>query len=120
MSLCCSCNVSTDHKEEAQAIVLQVCAILDKVENGEQLASKSMHLKRLFNALADQMIIAASHSPTAVPTLSQAEREASEHLRMQINRVCSFSGGYEIMEKCQEEALHRLTTYSIKNATAHP
>lgn len=115
--LCSGCHGPADHREEAQAIVLQISSLLEEVENGEQLTSKTADLKRLFNLLADQMIVVANQSSTNPFGFSQAEKDASEHLRMQLNRVCSFNGGYEVIEKCQEEALHRLTTFSLKTKT---
>lgn len=111
--LCSSCNAPTDHKEESLAIVLQLCLLLEKIENSEQLEAKSAHLKRLFNALSEQMIVANNQISTAAD-FSQAEKEASERLRLQLNRACNYRGGYEIIERCQAEALHRLTTYSLK------
>jgi hypothetical protein len=111
----CHRNNLDDYREEGEGIVRSLVEELGQVHSLEQLEERRMHLKRQFNALISLIIEAHALKNKDSKESSAADSNPdSELLRMEINRICNISGGRELLEKIQEEALHRLDAYLQK------
>lgn len=110
--LACSRNSLEDFKEEAKGITRTISETLRQIHTREELIKQAPRLKKLFNDLTD-IIIASNefqkkHPKEDRPALNAEDRLQSDILREELNRIYRLEGGREIIEKTQEEALHRL------------
>jgi len=104
-----------DYREEGRSTMRSLIETSKHVHNREQLVEKSTDFKRLFDSLVSLSIAAhehsLSHSPIAPLPLYPEDHLLSEALRQELERLCSIDGGRELIERMQEEALHRLDKY---------
>jgi predicted type IV restriction endonuclease len=110
----CSSHTSDDFREEGEKITRHLIKELQLIKSTEQLVIAAPKLKCLFNELV-QTVIEAHHYRIShgveFPELSKKNHLISEQLRMELNRILTIDGSWEILEKSQREALHRLNTY---------
>lgn len=75
-------------------------------------------LKILFMQLTDTMIESREyrekHLEQEPLALSDKDKELSDQLRAQLNRIYQMDEGREIIEKCQLEALNKLDGFEKK------
>lgn len=103
-----------DFRAEGQSVTQSLMMELQKIQNREDLLQKVPRLKSLFDELIDVMIRARGFrekhqlEPLAI---TKEDHELSDHLRIELNRVYKIEGAVEVIEKCQEDALHRLDAF---------
>lgn len=108
----CGPRSMDDFEEEGEAVMRTLIQELQAIRTREQLIASTGRLKRLFDRLADIMIAAVEYR-RAHPEISTNEfagpnHELSDLLRIELNRLYQMEGGRQIIEKCEENALHRL------------
>lgn len=115
---CVSCGSHSieDFREEGRATTLSLTQELRQVHSRTELVACSNRLKQLFNDLVDTMIAAHEHHEREKTELSQEDHEVSDQLRAELNRIYRIEGAKEVIEKCQEAALHRLDAYEKRLA----
>lgn len=107
----CSCGSHNleDYKEEGEGITRSLIQELKKIRTREKLLASTHKLKALFNRLADTMISAEIYRRDHPDLeIAEANHELSDQLRGELNRIYEMDGGRQIIEKCEEKALHRL------------
>ncbi|WP_068467749.1 hypothetical protein [Candidatus Protochlamydia phocaeensis] len=101
-----------DFKEEGKGITRTLIQELQSIYTRDQLVASTSKLQRLFDKLADVMIAAREfrHKNSQLDSviLTKQDHELSDTLRIELNRIYRLEGGRQIIEKCQESALHRL------------
>lgn len=116
----CSSHSLEDFREEGEAISLQITRDLKQIHSREELLASAGKLTRLFDKLVDTIIAAheyqAKHPEAELADLSPNQRIVSEQLRIELNRIYRIEGTRPIMERCQENALHRLDAYEKRQA----
>jgi hypothetical protein len=104
-----------DYKEEGEGVVRSLHQELREIHSREDLISSSGRLKRHFDRLAEVMIAAEEYKKSNPACDSDdctvPNRELSDLLRGELNRLYRLQGGRQIIERCQEQALHRLAAY---------
>lgn len=109
----CGSRSLDDFEEEGEGVVRSLVQELQSIHSRDQLLASTGKLKRLFDRLADVMT-AAEEYRNSHPELDQSEfirlnHELSDQLRIELNRLYKLEGGCQIIEKCQENALHKLS-----------
>jgi hypothetical protein len=104
-----------DFVEEGEGVTRSLIQDLKAIHTREQLIAASGKLQRQFDRLVSLMIAAEEFS-VAHPELNKGEligqnRELSDQLRVEMNRIYRLEGGRQMIEKCQEKALHRLDAF---------
>lgn len=118
----CSPRSLQDYKEEGEGVVRTLVEELKAIRSRDELLSASGRLRRHFDRLAEIMVSAEEHRREHA--LSETDecyvpnRELSDQLREELNRLYRIQGGRQIIEKCQEQALHRLDAYQKKQLPA--
>lgn len=118
---CYSCGSQSfdDFREEGEGVTRSMITEFKGIQTRQQLIEAKPKLCKLFDKLVDVMI--ASHDyrnkhPEAEPSATAKSQILSDQLRTELNRVYgSIEGGREIIEKCQEPALHRLDAYTKRS-----
>jgi len=114
----CSPRSLQDYKEEGEGVVHTLVEDLKAIRTRDELLSVSGRLRRHFDRLAEIMITAEEyrreHTHTDTDECYVPNRELSDQLREELNRLYRIQGGRQIIEKCQEQALHRLDAYQKK------
>jgi len=116
-----SCNSQPldDFHEEGNGLVRSITETLKPIHTREELLKAAPRLKGLFNDLVSVAIEANEysyyHPESERINLSPEDHYLSDALREELNRVCHIEGGREIVEKCQEESLHRLDAFLSKS-----
>jgi len=109
----CSKTTVEDYQEEGLEIVRVLVHELHKIDNRQQLLESSLKLENLFNELVDLMIVAQEfqkHSPNQKETPYKTHL-LSHRLRLELNRLYQIEGCRQLIEKYEEQALHRLDFY---------
>lgn len=110
-----------DFKQEGQDILLSLVNELESIHTRDELLKAAPKLKDLFNKFVKITISAArlreKHHLDYLEFTKQ-DHELSEKLRMELNRLYQLEGGRDIIEKAQEEALHRLDAFEKKKMTS--
>ena len=112
LSLTFSCSSKTleDYREEGQSITQSLIKEFRKIQTREQLVASTTRLKKHFDKLVD-LIIRARDSNDESLDLTKKDHLLSDQLRTEMFRIYQIEGGRAIVEKCQEEALHRLDAF---------
>lgn len=108
----CSPRSQEDFREEGEGLTRSLIQELQAIHTREQLLAASNRLQRLFDQLVNVMIAAeefhALHGEQDKGELTQRNHDLSDQLRVELNRLYCLEGGRQMIEKCQENALHRL------------
>jgi hypothetical protein len=109
-----------DFQEEGEGVIRSLIQELQAIHTREQLLAASGKLQRHFDRLVS-IVIAAEEFNLAHPEIEKGElerhnHELSDRLRIELNRLYRLEGGRQIIEKCQEKALHRLDAFEKKHA----
>jgi hypothetical protein len=110
----CGRNSLEDFRSEGEEITRSLIQEFRKIRTRSQLLNASPKLKRLFNDLVDVMIAAHEfrHKQANLDkNFVSYNSELSNQLRLELNRIYKIEGGRQIIEKCEEQALHRLDAY---------
>jgi len=114
VSVSCGSRSLEEFKEEGRAVTNTLTQQLQRLQTREQLVSEAPKIKKLFNELIDISIEAnefREYYSLEAPELTAQDHIASDRLRAQLTRLYKIEGCREIIEKCQEESLHKLDAY---------
>lgn len=111
LAIGCSSHSLEDCREEGEAITRTLIYEFSQIHNREDLLKASAKIKRLFNDLVSIIVAAHAAQHQEVIELTPYNHLLSDQLRTEINRVYRIEGAREVVEKFQEEALHRLDAY---------
>lgn len=107
-----------DFQEEGEGVIRSLIQDLKTIHTREQLLAASARLQRQFDRLASLMIagreFAFSHPESGKDEELSLNHDLSDQLRVELNRLYRLEGGRQIIEKCQEKALHRLDAFEKK------
>lgn len=108
-----------EFREEGEGVIYSIVEEIKHIHTLAQLETKKNTLKALFNALVEVVIAAheyqARHPETKQMLCAAENSSPSDLLREEINRICYIDGGRALLEKIQEDALHRLDAYLQKS-----
>lgn len=108
----CGSHTLQDFREEGERITQEIIDELQQIYSREDLISSEASLELLFNKLASVMIRAREckdkYPSEETLSFSEKNRQQSERLRNELNRIYLFDGAREIIERCQEDGLNRL------------
>ncbi len=110
----CGRNSLEDFRLEGEEVAYTLIQELRKIRTRDQLRNSSGKLQRLFNDLADIMIAALEFRqkhPGLEKNLLPFNNKLNNQLRFELNRIYKIEGGRQIIEKCEEQALHRLDAF---------
>lgn len=110
----CATKSLEDFREEGESVTKSLIQEMEEIKNKKDLVKAKSKLQRLFIRLVDIIIEAEmlqEASSDEIIELTPENHELSDRLRSELNRLYEIPGGYEIIEKCQEEALQRLDTF---------
>lgn len=111
----CSFRSTEDFKEEGEGVIRSLLQELKSIHTRGQLLATSTKLQRDFDRLVNIMIAAEQFIDTHVERDKNEDgyfnHELSDQLRIELNRLYEIEGGRQIIEKCQEKALHRLDAF---------
>lgn len=108
-----------DFQEEGEGVMRSLIQELQGIHTREQLLAASGRLQRHFDRLVNIVIAAEEFSlvhPEEKGEVGRHNHELSDQLRIELNRLYRLEGGRQIIEKCQEKALHRLDAFEKKQA----
>lgn len=116
LTSCHSSLTLEDYTEESQGIIKSLIKELQNIHNRDQLNLKKKQLQILFEQLVDVMIaieIFLNSQPEKEKNYQFfTNHELSDQLRYELNRVLSIDGARQIIEKTQENAIHRLEKFA--------
>jgi hypothetical protein len=101
-----------EFREEGEAIARSIAKELQQIHSRNELIASSGRLQSLFNSLV-KVAIAARNFQELHPrsSLPKGDLTTSDQMRAELNRIYQIDGCREILEKCQEEALHSLDAF---------
>jgi hypothetical protein len=109
----CGSRSLEDFREEGEQTTRSLVAELRQIHTRQELINASPKLKPLFNKLAVTMIAAREFQRTYPDQerldLHDRDHGLSDQLRSELNRLYQLDGGREIIEKCEEDALKKLS-----------
>lgn len=116
----CGSNSLEDFREEGEGITRSLIEELKEIRTREDLMQAIPRLEHLFDNLVDTIIAAEDYkeknSRADSLELTKENHELSDQLRIELNRIYSLEGGRQVIEKCQEQALHRLDAFEKRLA----
>lgn len=109
----CSCGSPTaeGYRRDGQDRMMAVTKELRLIKTRQQLIDAQEVLKAHFDALVELMIRSRElqfNQKRTQEFSTPLDDEINIALQSQLQRVCRIPGGLELIEKCQEAALHRL------------
>lgn len=113
----CNKRSLDDFRLEGEEVVHSLTQELRKIRTRDQLLKSTGKLQRLFNELTDIMIAAHGFNQKQIKSEKSPmpfNSELNNRLRSELNRIYKIEGGRQIIEKCQEQALHRLDAFEKK------
>jgi hypothetical protein len=104
------CQISSidDVKKESHKLSKEMIAMLKEIKDSDELLSKRALLKKYYEQFAKLMVKAQSFY---VPEEEKEQLLLSEPLRDELARIYRLEKGKEIMEECQQGALHYLSKH---------
>lgn len=114
----CGSSSLDDFQEEGEGVTRSLVQELQSIHTREDLLNSSASLQGLFDKLVDVMIAAQQyrdkHPQLDQNVVSKPNRELSDQLRIELNRLFQIEGGREIIEKYQDPSLQRLDAFERK------
>lgn len=102
-----------EFREEGEGITNSLINELKKIRNRDEMIIEAPRIKKMFDDLANLMVGAheyrKKHPNSDIPELTSQNHFLCDQLREELTRVYLMEGGREIIEKCQEEALKKLS-----------
>lgn len=114
----CGSRSLDEFQEEGEGLIRSLIQELQTIHSREKLLASSGKLQKYFERLVNIMIAAEEFSYSH-PELEKGEsirHDLSDQLRIELNRLYRLEGGRQIIEKCQEKALHRLDAFEKKDS----
>jgi hypothetical protein len=120
MATSCGPHSLEEFEEEGEGVMRSLIQELRVIHTREQLLAAYGRLQRQFDRLVIIMIAAEefkhSHAEWEKEEFVRQNHDLSDQLRIELNRLYRLEGGRQIIEKCQEKALHRLDAFEKKLA----
>jgi len=122
----CGPRSPDDFREQGAAIVRSLTQELKSIHSRDELLARSDALENLFSRLVDLMIAARQyqlkHPRETFSEIDKKQLFMNDQLRLELTRIYRLDQGRELIEKLQEEPLHRLDAfeYSIKKRPIKP
>jgi len=114
----CSPSNLEDYHDESRGVMKQIVNELTKIKSKEKLMESSNKLKKLYLEWADNMIQAKEfkdlHPYQEIPELSPKDKQLNLKLEAELQRLRSIEGGWDVLEKCQQDALNKLLEYDLQ------
>lgn len=107
-----------DFRLEGEDTARSLLHELRKIRTREQLIQSSSKLQRLFNEMADIIIVAhefRQKHPNLERNSLPANHELNSQLRTELNRIYKIEGGRQIIEKCEAQALETIQKIKTSN-----
>lgn len=116
LSLLASCGPRSldDFEEEGEGVIRALIREFEQVHSHEELVAVSAKMQLYFDQLVSLMIAAEEfidQNPSLKNEAIEPNHELSDLLRSELNRLYRLEGGRQVIEKCQEKALHRLDAF---------
>jgi ABC-type enterochelin transport system substrate-binding protein len=115
-----SCGPQTleDYRREGRQSVRSLAKELSCIQTRQDLITAGPKIKKKFDELVDLMIASREFyerypSEEMIP-LGEEDREASDELRQEIERIGRIQGAEALLAKYQEEALDRLHLFELQ------
>ncbi len=111
----CGSHSLEDFREEGESITRSLIKELQTIRTRDDLVQIAPRLQKLFDRLVDTIVTAREfldkYPKLEIEEFSQKNHDLSDQLRIELNRIYCIEGGRELIEKCQESALHRLDAF---------
>jgi hypothetical protein len=111
----CNSRSLEDFQEEGESQTLALVKELQMIHHRDELIEAIPRLQKRFDKLVQVAINAREfyekHAFLELLEVSKKGHELSDQLRFELQRLYRLEGGKEIIEKCQEPALHRLDAF---------
>lgn len=102
-----------EFREEGEGITNSLIKELKKIRNRDEMIIEAPRIKKLFDSLADLMVASEDylrrHPHAEVLDLNGDNYMYCDQLKHELARLYVMEGGREIIEKCQEDALRKLS-----------
>lgn len=119
----CTQRSLEDFEEDGNNLVSFLIRDLQAIHTREDLVSASTSIQGYFDRLASLMIsveeFVDAHPEVNKEQVPPQERELSDQLRLELNRIYEIEGGREIIEKCEQSALMRLQQRNKKKGKCY-
>ncbi len=107
-----------DYRREGRQSVRSLTKELSRIQSRQDLITEGPKIKKKFNEMVDLIIAARQFyesrlSEEMVP-LNEEDREASDKLREEIDRIERIQGAEALLTKYREEALDRLHRFELQ------
>ncbi len=118
--LCAACGPQSleDYRREGRQSVRSQAKELSRIQSRQDLITEGPKIKKKFNEMVD-LIIAAREFYESRPSeemvpLTEEDREASDQLQVEIERIGRIQGAESLLAKYREEALDRLHRFELQ------
>ena len=109
----CHSSSLDDYQEEGEAVIRSLIQELKKIHTRHELVRATPSLQKLFDRLVSVMVAAEefrlSHQESIKGSEVRVNHDLSDQLRVELNRIYRLEGGRQIIEKCQERGLCRIS-----------
>lgn len=109
MTLSCSSSKPEEFREEGVSITKNLIREFKKVKSRDELLDRTKKIESLFKQLtlvvSKAELYLKEHPELDIPYFSKDDQEASDELRLEINRLYMIEGCREIIESCERAAL---------------
>lgn len=116
----CGPRSEEDFREEGEGVTRSLIKELQGIRTREQLNGSLGKIQRHFENLVSIMISAqeylAAHPEQEKEEPCRPGNDLSDQLRIELNRIYRIDGGRQLIEKSQENALHRLDAFEKRRA----
>jgi len=107
-----------DYRSEGREAVRALTNELRQVQNRQDLIHAGPAIKARYSRMVELMIAARefyeANAQSSIPELTEEDREYSQELRLELDRVLRIEGADKLIAKYQEEALNRLHLFQSK------
>ena len=103
-----------DYRSRGRSELRTLIVELQSIHSRQELVQDEAKLQKQFLELTDTMISAQNfykkHPEAELLELSDEDERLSFELRHELSRLCRIDGCRDLLEKIQEESLHKLST----------
>lgn len=123
----CLCQCASpqwdDFREEGSALSKALLHELKGIQSRDDAVRASSRVTTLFNRLTDEMIAAREfqeqHPLESTDEISEEREELNASLANELSRVYGIPGVRDILERSQQDALHKLDAFERQLALRH-
>jgi hypothetical protein len=103
----CSPSSQNDFRLEGESLCREMIGELQKIETHQQLVAAEPRLKEFYEKIA-VLMIAAKEAETS--PVVEGETIVSDLLQAELKRIYKIEAGRELVERCQKEALFKMSS----------